>query len=546
MDRRNFEQSIVYVIGHKNPDCDSIVSAIAYATVKNAQEPEYLAIPARIGPINQETAFVLEEFGFEAPIFLPHAHPQVSDVPYDPALSLPKSATLLEVWTEMQDRRTVTACVVDENQVLTGVVTIGDIAKAQFKAAVAGSRYTCPVANLAAVLQGEILVAGIREVAGSVVVGDSAQIQVGPKDLLLVGDRIDIQESALAQHVGVMIVTGGAQIRSEIVRRAREQGSTLLRVPLDTYSCINLLWQALPVEQVMTARNVHTVHPDDLLREVREEMQEHPFSLYPILDDANRPIGMLGRNHLADGSGKRLILVDHNERNQSIDGIEHARILEIIDHHRISAMETDQPIMFINRPWGATTTIVSHLAREQNIQLSPQLAGIMCGAILSDTLAFQSPTSTPQDEYEAHYLAEIAQVDLDHLAHKLLQAVGDISQVDPAEILRSDFKEFTVGKFKVGIGQTMIYGQSADAMKDELLRTMEHLMEDAGYHVVALMLTSVLTRTTEMLWVAKDPTLAKKAFSAPHGATSFTLPEVLSRKRQVVPAVIRALREQEQ
>ncbi|MCK9221672.1 MAG: putative manganese-dependent inorganic diphosphatase [Limnochordia bacterium] len=538
-------QSTVYVIGHRNPDCDSIVSSIAYATVKNAQSPGYLAVPARIGPINRETAFVLEEFGFAPPLFLPHAHPQVKDASFDPPMLLPKDATLLEVWTQMQKERAVTACVVDDAETLAGVVTIGDIAKAQFKASIDDSRYTCPIANLAEVLMGEILVQGADYFAGSVVVGDTSQAQVSADNLFLIGDRTRLQMAAIKQGVGVLVVTGDADVAPQVVELAAKQGTTLLRVPLDTFSCTSLLWQAVPVDQVMTSSNIRTVNTDDLLREVSDEMKEHPFKLYPVLDEHNRPIGVIGRNHLADRSAKQFILVDHNEKNQSIDGIEQARILEVIDHHRISAVETDQPILFVNRPWGATATIISQLSREQHIQLRPQLAGLMCGAILSDTLAFRSPTSTSQDEHEAHYLAQIAGIELDSLAHRLLQAASDIEQIDPQEILRSDFKEFTVGKSKVGIGQTMIYGQSVDALKKDLLRAMKHLMDDAGYALVALMLTNVLNRATEMLWVAKDPTLAKRAFKAPHGATSFTLPEVMSRKRQVVPAVIKAIREQD-
>ncbi|MEA4884686.1 MAG: putative manganese-dependent inorganic diphosphatase [Clostridia bacterium] len=539
----------IYVVGHRNPDCDSVVSAIAYAHVKNEQAGDSTAIPTRIGSVNHETAFVLNEFGFEPPLFLPNAYAQVKDVIFDAPMAVRQGTTLLEVWSAMQEKRTATSCVVDEDGRLAGVVTIGDVARAELNGSIARSRYLLPVINIAQTLSGRILVEGPTQCGGNVVVGDGRFRDlveaIAAGDLLIVGNREDVQAAALECGVSAAIITGGAMASEHILWLARDRGAAVISTPYDTFTCLRLLWQAVPIDQVMTRDALRSFGQDDLVLEVKEEMRTHPYKLYPVMDEHGRPAGLLGRNHLIDPPRKQFILVDHNERSQSIDGLEHAQVLEVIDHHRIGTIETDQPILFVNRPWGSTATIVSSVARQQSAALRPELAGLMCSAIISDTLAFKSPTSTRHDLEEAQILAGIAGIDLGSLSLRILEAKCNVDDANPDEILRSDFKEFTVSKSKVGIGQATTYGGFTDSLKGELIRVMRHLLEDAGYGLVALMLTDVVSEGSEMLWVARDLGLVERAFGVAAGTSSFFLAGVVSRKQQVVPEVMRAIREGE-
>jgi len=568
----------VYIIGHKNPDCDSIVSAVAYAEIKNAlagwdsphasthttEEPETPAscgetfpskyVPARSGPVNHETATVLETFGFEPPQFLPNIYPQVSDVQFDSPMLVRTGSPLRKVWKQMLETRAATACIVDEDGKLQGLATLGDIARAELNASAKRSHYSFPIKNLVSALDAQLVAEGQPEFDGRVFVGDIgidwARRAITPHDMLIVSDRPDLQRIAVEEGVAVLVVTDAhrAPVSRDTLELARSRGTSVLSTAADTLACLGLLWQAVPVDQVMTSADVATFTLDDLVSEVREEMRLRPFKLYPVMDEHGRPTGMIGRNHLADPPRKRVILVDHNEKTQSVEGIDTAVVLEVIDHHRIGSIETDHPILFVNRPWGSTSTIISALARQNKVTLSPALAGLLASAIISDTLAFKSPTSTPQDRLEAERLASGADVDLKSLADLVLTAKTHIEDADPAEILRSDFKEFTVGKFKVGIGQATTSGGFSSDLKRQLLDATRSLMEDAGYAMVALMLTDVAADGSEILWTARDASLAERAFGhagVEAGADSFWLPGVVSRKQQFAPEIMRALRELE-
>jgi manganese-dependent inorganic pyrophosphatase len=578
----------VYVIGHKNPDCDSIVSAIAYAEIKNAlagwesahawanpsspsaphapmsQESNLAATPpenrpyryvaARSGPVNHETATVLASFGFQPPQFLPNIRPQVSDVRFDRPMRVPKGSPLKEVWKGMLETKTATACIVDPVGKLCGLTTLGDIARAELYAPAKKDRYSFPMANLVRVLGAEVLSKGQPEFDGRVFVGDIgiawAVKAMSACDMLVVSDRPDLQRAAVEKGIAALVVTdaGRAPVSSDLVELARARGTYVLKVAVDTHCCLGLLWQAVPVDQVMTRCDVATFSLDDLVLEVREEMRMRPFKLYPVMDEHGRPTGMIGRNHLADPPRKRVIMVDHNEKTQSVEGIDTAEVLEVVDHHRIGSIETDHPILFLNRPWGSTATIVSALARQNGVTLSPALSGLLAAAIISDTLAFKSPTSTSQDRLEAERLASRAGIDLVDLADSVLEAKTYIEDTNPEEILRSDFKEFTVGKSKLGIGQATTLGGFSSDLKRQLLAATRNLMEDAGYDLVALMLTDVAADGSEVLWAAHDGSLAERAFGyagVEAGAQVFWLPGVVSRKQQFAPEIMRAVRELE-
>ncbi len=572
----------VYILGHKNPDCDSMVSAIAYAEIKNALagwesahacaaknatetlapcesekpsgQPRAVYIAARPGPVNHETATVLASFGFQPPQFVPNIYPQVSDVRFDRPMRVLVGSPLRDVWKGMLETKTATACIIDPGGNLCGLATLGDIARAELYAPAKKDRYSFPMANLVKVLGAEVLSEGQPEFDGRVFVGDTgvdwARTAMSDCDMLVVSDRPDLQHAAVAKGIAALVVTdaGRAPVPNDLVGLARACGTCVLSVEADTHSCLGLLWQAVSVDQVMTRRDVATFSLDDLVSEVREEMRMRPFKLYPVMDEHGRLTGMIGRNHLADPPQKRIIMVDHNEKNQSVEGIDTAIVLEVVDHHRIGSIETDHPILFVNRPWGSTATIVSTLARQNGVTLSPALAGLLASAIISDTLAFKSPTSTVHDRLEAERLALRAGIDLVALAEFVLEAKTYIEDADPGEILRSDFKEFTVGKSRFGIGQATTSGGFSSDLKRQLLAATRNLMEDAGYALVALMLTDVASGGSEVLWAAHDGSLAERAFGyagVEAGAQSFWLPGVVSRKQQFAPEIMRAIRELE-
>lgn len=544
---------MIYVIGHRNPDADSIVSAIAYAAIKNATGCEE-CIAARPGPVNRETNQVLARFDYAPPLFLPSVYPEVKDVVFDKPLTVRAGTPLSEVWRRLLDARAATACVVDDEGKLKGVTTVGDIARAELNAPTQGRVYAFPIANLAAALDADVVVSGRQSFHGRVYVGDMGLERglawLSPDDMIVVADRLDVQLAAIQHGVAVLLITSARRdtVAGDVVALAREMGVCVLATPANTLASVGLLWQAVPVDRIMTSGRITTFAMDDLVSEVRDDMRTRQFRLYPVLDQHMRPVGMIGRNHLADPPRKKVILVDHNEKTQAIEGIDTATVLEVVDHHRIGSIETDHPIPFVNRPWGSTSTIVSSIARQYRVKLEPGLAGLLAAAVISDTLAFRSPTSTTQDREEAAYLADIAGVDLGELSSFVLAAKTQAHHEQPGEILRSDFKEFTVGKFRMGIGQATTSGRYSAELKAQLLRQMNELMADAGYSLVALLLTDVVETGSEVLWAARDATLAERAFGhygAQVGTESFWLPGVVSRKQQFAPEVIRAIRESE-
>jgi len=455
----------------------------------------------------------------------------------------------------MLETKTATACIIDPGGNLCGLATLGDIARAELYAPAKKDRYSFPMANLVKVLGAEVLSEGQPEFDGRVFVGDTgvdwARTAMSDCDMLVVSDRPDLQHAAVAKGIAALVVTdaGRAPVPNDLVglaprlRNLRSFGGS--RHP---FRALGFFGRRSLWTRVMTRRDVATFSLDDLVSEVREEMRMRPFKLYPVMDEHGRLTGMIGRNHLADPPQKRIIMVDHNEKNQSVEGIDTAIVLEVVDHHRIGSIETDHPILFVNRPWGSTATIVSTLARQNGVTLSPALAGLLASAIISDTLAFKSPTSTVHDRLEAERLALRAGIDLVALAEFVLEAKTYIEDADPGEILRSDFKEFTVGKSRFGIGQATTSGGFSSDLKRQLLAATRNLMEDAGYALVALMLTDVASGGSEVLWAAHDGSLAERAFGyagVEAGAQSFWLPGVVSRKQQFAPEIMRAIRELE-
>ena len=445
--------STVYLIGHRNPDTDSICSSLAYAALKSTVDPGTRYIPARLGPLNRETQFVLDYLRVSAPVLLEHVYAEVSDVAFDKAATVGTITPMRETWQLMSQSGVKTVNVVDEAGKLAGLVTLGDIAEAFL---------------------------------------ESAAVSFD--------ERVPMQ-----------------QIVGTLDERFRS-----------------------PVSSLMTNADLVTFRLDDLIDDAREIMLRYKYRNFPILDDQGRPVGMLARRHILDYSGKKVILVDHNEKSQSVEGIEQATVLEIIDHHRIATVETDQPIVFLNRPLGCTATIVSGLYDQRGITPTIQVAGLMCSAILSDTLAFKSPTCTAEDVQAAEKLAALAGVDMEEFAKFMFEAGTSLEGRTEREIFYGDFKEFRVGQFRIGVAQVNIYNTRLGPMKSLLTEFMDRERENRGYDILLLMLTDIINEGSEILVVGNNE-LVERAFDVNVKGRSFFLPGVISRKKQVIPRLIRAV-----
>jgi manganese-dependent inorganic pyrophosphatase len=539
-------------------------------------------VPARLGPINRETAFVLDCFQVEEPILLDNVYAQVQDVAFDSAVSVNGSTSMREAFELMSQKGTKTISVIDAHQSLVGVVTLGDIADAYLVPRRAFGLRPVPIDNIAAALDGEVLSRCHRDFNGPVW---SERVPDGwslPQrcGLVIVSNAEDA-ENAIRSGVAVVVATGplafresfetdtkaheqyqgpcqgltvepnrGPQSEQNGVRRnvservvemASKEGVTLIAVPYDTYETTRLISQSEPVSSVMTSHNVIAFDLDDTIDEVRETMLRYKYRNFPVLDESGRPVGMLAQRHILDYTGKNVILVDHNEKAQSVEGVEQARILEIIDHHRVSSVETDQPIIFINRPVGATATIVNSLVEERGVTPPKAMAGIMCAAILSDTLAFRSPTSTPEDVRAVERLAPLADIDVEEFSGFMLEAGTSLEGKTEEDILFGDLKEFRSGGFKVGVSQVNIYHQNLEPLKERLRPFMEKAVHQKEYDLLIMMLTDIVKEGTEMLLAGNRLDIAERAFGdTPRGGV-LLLPGVISRKKQVIPRLIRAI-----
>ncbi|MGB9781022.1 putative manganese-dependent inorganic diphosphatase [Caldanaerobacter sp.] len=533
----------VYVCGHKNPDTDSICSAIAYAHLKRITEG-INAIPVRLGPLNRETKFVLDYFGIEEPILIENVYTQVQDIRFDSPLVFRENASMFEAWNAMMEKNIRTLAVVDENNKLVGIATVGDLAKAYLSSAHELSRYKIPVENLITTLKGEVLLRYLDYIEGNVLVAamskDNVLKRIKPGDTLIVGDREDIQELAIERGVKALIITGNNSVSEKIIELAKKHEVTLIRVVPDTFDTVKLLNQSIPLSYIIKKEDIVSFRLTDYIDDVKEVMLKYRYRNFPVLDEEGRVVGLLGRRHILDYERKNVILVDHNEFSQAVEGIEQARILEIIDHHRLGTIETDQPILFRNHPVGSTATIINRLYEEKGLIPEPKIAGIMCAAILSDTLVFKSPTCTPEDVRAAKKLAEIAEIDINEFGNQMFKAGTSLEGKTVEEIFYTDFKEFTVNKYKIGIGQVNTLADPGELKKD-LISFMEKVRSDKGYDILLLMLTDIINEGSEILFVGENKELLERAFDVKIQNNSFYLPYVISRKKQVLPPLVKAI-----
>ena len=544
----NKKQNKVFVIGHKNPDTDSICSAIAYANLKNKLSSDQEFEACRAGEVNSETQFVLEHFGVQAPKYLPDVRPQVQDIYIRETEGITNDISLKRAWDYLRAEKIVTLPIVREDRTLEGVITISDIATADmdvYDSAII-SKASTPYKNIVETIKGEMLVgdsAGAYT-TGKVIIAaanpDLMETYLEEGDIVIVGDRHEAQLCALEKGAKCLVVCVGAEVSSDIQALAKEKGVAIIVTPYDSYTVAKLINHSMPVGYFMTKENLVTFNLTDFTEDIQGIMAEKRFHEFPVLDENGKYYGMISRRSLLSMNSNKLIFVDHNERSQAVDGYETAEILEIIDHHRIGNLETMGPVYFRNQPVGCTCTIVTQMYRENGVEIEPHIAGLLCSAIISDTLMYRSPTCTPVDKATAEELAKIAGIDVEEYAKKMFKAASNLKDKTPKEIFHQDFKKFVGGDTNFGVGQiTAMTDEELEEIKAILLPYMQESLQSYGVKMLFFMLTNILDESTNLIFVGEGaPEVIQSAFGKEPGEDSVLLPGVVSRKKQLIPPMM--------
>lgn len=547
----NNEQQTVYVVGHRSPDTDSICAAISYAALKRKVTGEnYKA--KRAGQVNPETQFVLDRFGVEPPSYISDVRTQVKDIEIRKVEGVSKQISLKKAWTILRDNKIVTLPIVDENNLLEGLITVGDIAKAYMDVYDSNilSKSKTSFSNIVETLDGEMVLGNKEECLqeGKVLIAaanpDLMENYIEKGDLVIVGNRYESQLSAIEMEAKCIIVCDGVEVSITIKKLAEARGCTIISTPFDTYTVARLMNQSMPIEYFMYNReNLTTFTEDDFIDDIRGVMANKRYRDFPILDKNDKLVGMISRRNLLGARKKKLIMVDHNELGQAVEGIEEAEILEVIDHHRIGNIETVNPVYFRNQPVGCTSTIIYQMYQEFGIKVEPKIAGLLCSAILSDTLVYRSPTCTPFDKIAAEALAQIAGIEVEEYAKEMFAAGSNLRDKSAEEIFYQDFKKFSAGEVTFGVGQiTSMSIEELENIKQKLDPYMEKAPSLHGVQMIFFMLTNILEESTELLYEgdhAKE--LLEMAFHVEEPGESLYLKDFVSRKKQLIPAIVGSL-----
>lgn len=554
------EKKKVWVVGHKNPDTDSICAAIAYANLKNqADGNRYEA--KRAGELNEETKYVLDTFGVKSPGLITDVGAQVKDIEIRKTPGVSGKISLKRAWEMMKEQNVVTLPVTDKENNLEGLIITGDIATSYMDVYDNSilSRAKTQYQNIVDTLDGTMLCGNEHAyfMKGKVVVGsanpETMEQFLEDDDLVIMGNRYDAQICALESNASCIVIAGSPQVPKTIVKMAEEKHCVLITTDYDTYTAARLINQSMPISYFMTREHLITFNSDDYIDEIREVMASKRHRDFPILDKDGCYLGMISRRNLLGAKGKQVILVDHNEKNQAVAGIENAEILEIIDHHRLGTIQTMSPVFFRNQPLGCTATIIYQMYQEAGVKVEPKIAGLLCSAIVSDTLLFRSPTCTAVDEMAARALADIAGIDIEKYAMEMFSAGSNLKDKSDEEIFYQDFKRFTSGKVTIGVGQiTSLNGDELDRLKGRMEAFMEKALENNGLDMIFFMLTNILTETTDLVCEGQGALqLAGKAFHKDielleeEGLKEpvLCLPGVVSRKKQLIPELMLAEQE---
>ena len=546
-------QRKIYVIGHKNPDTDSICSAIAYADIKNRMNTGHRYAAKRAGQINEETEYVLKRFGVEAPGYLSDVGTQVKDMEIRETPGVSSSISIKDAWAIMKESSAVTLPITREDGQLEGLITTGDIAKSYMDAhdnyflSNARTQYR----SIANTVEGKVVTGNPHGyfMKGKVVIGAAHPDKLGElleeDDLAILGDRYEDHKCAIEQNVSCMIVCNHAEVSEDIKKAAEQNECVIIQSSLDTFSVARLINQSIPVKHIMKKDNLITFQTDDFTDNIKDIMVKNRHRAFPVVNKHGKYIGTVSRRNLLGMKKKQLILVDHNEKSQAVDNIDAAEILEIVDHHRLGSLETLQPIMFRNQPVGCTATILYQMYVERGLEIKPQIAGLLCAAIVSDTLMFRSPTCTAADKMAAGALALMAGIHIEEFAKEMFTAGSNLKGKTTEVIFYQDFKRFTSDKVNFGVGQiSSMDAQELHDLKKRLIPFMKHEYGKNGISVVFFMLTNILEESSEIICFGEGSgRLVEESFEAREEDGGYILPGVVSRKKQLIPAFIGTLQQ---
>lgn len=544
-------QEKIFVIGHKNPDTDSICSAIAYCDIKNRTSQDKKYIAKRAGQLNEETEYVLNRFGIQPPAYLGNIGTQVKDMDIRISPEADQDMSLKNAWDLMRKNSIVSLPIRDQEGVLQGLVTIGDIAQTYMDTTdnYLLSRAKTQYKRIAETISGTVIEGNEQDyfTRGKVLVGttnpEMLKKYIEESDMVIMGDREEDHLQAISENVSCMIVGLNIQITEKVKNLAHEKNIVIIVSSLDTFTIARLINQSIPVKYIMKKDNLITFNTEDFTDDIQEVMIKHRHRAFPVINKKGKCIGTISRRNFLDMHKKKVVLVDHNEKTQAVDNIEKAEIMEIIDHHKLGSLETIQPINFRNQPVGCTGTIMYQMYGEQKLEISPRIAGILCAAIISDTLMFRSPTCTLQDKMAAGALALIADINIEKFASEMFRAGSNLRDKSPEEIFYQDYKKFIAeGDISFGVGQ--ISSMDAEELKLIKEKLVPFMVSEYGRHGVSrvyFMLTNIIDRSTELLYYGDgSEEMVEAAFHKKPRDGSFFLNGVVSRKKQLIPGLMEA------
>ena len=544
-------QEKIFVIGHKNPDTDSICSAIAYCDIKNRTTQESRYIPKRAGQINEETEYVLNRFGVQPPGYLSNIGTQVKDMDIRLSPEANKSMSLKNAWDLMQENSIVSLPIREKDGTLEGLITIGDIAKTYMDTTDSYllSRARTQYQRIAETIGGKVIEGNAHGyfIQGKIMVGtanpDKMKEYVEENDMIIMGNREEDHLQAIEQNVSCIIVGLGIEVTERVLKLAHEKDIVIISSPYDTFTISRLINQSIPVKYIMKTDNLVTFNTEDFTDDIQEVMIKHRHRAFPVINKKGKCIGTISRRNFLDMHRKKVVLVDHNEKDQAVDNIDKADIMEIIDHHKLGTLQTMQPISFRNQPVGCTGTIMYQMYGEQKLEIPSKIAGLLCAAIISDTLMFRSPTCTLQDKMAAGALALIADISIEEFAREMFKAGSNLKDKSPEEIFYQDYKKFIAeGDICFGVGQ--ISSMDADELREIKERLIPFMVSECGRHGVSrvyFMLTDIMEQSTELLFYGEgSEEMAVNAFKIEPKDGTIYLKGVVSRKKQLIPPLMEA------
>lgn len=539
----------IYVIGHRNPDTDSICSAIAYANLKRVMGTENV-VAARAGSINKETKYALDYFKAQAPQLVSDIYPRVSDIAIEVTKKVKTTDNLRILGMAMKEAGLRSVPVVDENDNLVGMASVSDLAKAYFQEITLDSVSAsgASIIDIEKVIEANVLVKGddTAKITGDIKVIASCIERVASTikagEIVIIGNR---PEEAYAKcidlGVSCMIITSGAEISDEIIAKAQAKNVIVLTTTFDTYSTARLISQCAPVSSIMTT-DIVSFKPTDMISDVKGILETNEYRNYPVVENG-KLVGIVSKDKFMMPEKQAVILTDHNELGQAVEGIESGKIVEVVDHHRFGGLQTSDPIFINVRPVGCTCTIVTNMYQQYGVEIPQQIAGLLMSAIISDTVLFKSPTCTQADKDAVEYLAKIAGVDYKEYGLAMLKAGADIGDMTPAQIVKNDSKEFQIGNYPMLISQLSVMDtDQVMAMQDEILANMAQVCEKEGYAMSIVIVTDIINEGSYLLFSGEPKNLIGEAFKQDASKSVMYLPGVMSRKKQIIPPLSEAVK----